>query len=153
MLPKVPRYGEKVWKSSTDLASATMSCTKACSGACSVGRQQVSLATYLLRDDCLRHIVVTVWAVTFGGNMQSPAIPYFYLEIGMSAVEIGNTGFIIMAFLLVSGPVYGYVLDRKGAHEALLLSLGGCGGACLARGTCACVDCAYVYTPASKERY
>jgi hypothetical protein len=71
--------------------------------ACHVGRQQASLAAFLLRDPCLRHIVVVVWMVTFGGNMQSPVIPFFYLEIGMDAVEIGNTGFIIMASLLVSG--------------------------------------------------
>lgn len=99
-------------------------------------KQQTLLASFLLKHRCLRHVVIVVWAVTFGGNVQSPVVSFFYLEIGMSPVEIGNAGFISMACLLISSPVYGYVLDRKGAYEALLLSLCVCGVGCFGRALC-----------------
>ncbi len=85
---------------------------------------------------CLRHVVGVVWAVTFGGNMQTPVVSFFYQDIGMTPVEIGTAGFIIMACLLLSSPAYGYVLDTWGAYEALLLSLSVCGVGCFARALC-----------------
>jgi MFS family permease len=48
-----------------------------------------------------------------------------------------------MAFLLLSSPVYGYVLDRKGAYAALLLSLSVCGVGCLARYLHLFMNCYY----------
>ena len=48
-----------------------------------------------------------------------------------------------MAFLLLSAPVYGYVLDRKGAYEALLLSLSVSGVGCLARYLHLLMNCYY----------
>ncbi len=36
--------------------------------------------------------MVVFWAVTLGGNMQTPVISFFYQDIGMTPVEIGTTG-------------------------------------------------------------
>jgi MFS family permease len=106
--------------------------------------EAADLLGLLSQQPCLRQIVLVVWAVTFGGNMQSPVIPFFYLEIEMTAVEIGNTGFIIFSSLLLSSPAYGLVFDRWGAYPAVLLSLSACGVGCLARALCSSANEVYV---------
>ena len=50
-----------------------------------------------------------------------------------------------MAFLLLSAPAYGYVLDSKGAYQALLLSLSMCGVGCLARYLHLLTNCYFRY--------
>mmetsp|Transcript_9546 Transcript_9546/g.31964 ORF Transcript_9546/g.31964 Transcript_9546/m.31964 type:complete len:574 (-) Transcript_9546:171-1892(-) len=105
---------------------------------------QWSLTLVLLRHKCLRHLTVVVWLVTIGGNLQKPVISFFYLKLSMSAIEIGRVGFIVMLVVLLGSPVYGYLMDRRSAFLAVLLSLSMCGVGCFLRGIATDVNMVYL---------
>ncbi|EKX40706.1 hypothetical protein GUITHDRAFT_113238 [Guillardia theta CCMP2712] len=91
-----------------------------------------------------RHLTVVVWLVTIGGNLQKPVISFFYLKLSMSAIEIGRVGFIVMLVVLLGSPVYGYLMDRRSAFLAVLLSLSMCGVGCFLRGIATDVNMVYL---------
>jgi len=136
----LPRAAAGVWHQQTTLARRLLQVPR--DAHADVHAPMQWMTSYVTRTPCarqhkcLRHVVGVVWAVTFGGNMQTPVVSFFYQDIGMTPVEIGTAGFIIMACLLLSSPAYGYVLDTWGAYEALLLSLSVCGVGCFARALC-----------------
>mmetsp|Transcript_30530 Transcript_30530/g.81439 ORF Transcript_30530/g.81439 Transcript_30530/m.81439 type:complete len:184 (+) Transcript_30530:188-739(+) len=71
-------------------------------------------------------------------------MPFFYVLLGMSAFQIGQSGFIMTAGTLICAPFYGWLLDRKSAYLALLLSLSLCGLGCLVRGVGASISTVYI---------
>lgn len=74
-----------------------------------------------------------VWFTALGGAMHEPAVPYFYLSLGLSAAQIGQAGGIMTAGSLLLAPVYGWIFDKKSALLALVLGISMCGGGCLLR--------------------
>ena len=90
----------------------------------------------VLRQFCLpkyRLAMCVVWATALGGAMHEPAVPFFYLGLGLSAAQIGQAGGILTAGSLLLSPVYGWLFDKKSAELALVLAISLCGGGCLLR--------------------
>ena len=77
--------------------------------------------------------MAVVWFTALGGAMHEPAVPYFYLSLGLSAAQIGQAGGILTAGSLLLAPVYGWLFDKRSAHLALVLAISLCGGGCLLR--------------------
>ena len=74
-----------------------------------------------------------VWFTALGGAMHEPAVPFFYLSLGLSAAQIGQAGGILTAGSLLLAPVYGWIFDKRSALLALVLAISLCGGGCLLR--------------------
>ena len=87
-----------------------------------------------LKDNRLRVPILVGWASAFGGSLQSPAISYYYLELGLDAVDIGDVGLVVTFGSLLLGPLYGWLLDKWDAYLTIALTLGPCGIGCLLRG-------------------
>lgn len=77
--------------------------------------------------------MLVVWITALGGAMHEPAVPYFYLSLGLSAAQIGQAGGILTAGSLLLAPFYGWIFDRHSALLALVLGISLCGGGCLLR--------------------
>jgi hypothetical protein len=90
----------------------------------------------VLRLFCLpkfRLPMSVVWATAFGGAMHEPAVPFFYLGLGLSAAQIGQAGGILTTGSLLLSPLYGWLFDKKSAELALVIAISLCGGGCLLR--------------------
>ena len=77
--------------------------------------------------------MLVVWATALGGAMHEPAVPYFYLSLGLSASQIGQAGGILTTGSLLLAPMYGWLFDKRSALLALVLGISLCGGGCLLR--------------------
>ena len=74
-----------------------------------------------------------VWATALGGAMHEPAVPFFYLSLGLTAAQIGQAGGILTAGSLLLAPVYGWIFDKHSSLLALVIAISLCGGGCLLR--------------------
>ena len=72
-----------------------------------------------------------VWATALGGAMHEPAVPFFYLSLGLTAAQIGQAGGILTAGSLLLAPVYGWIFDKHSSLLALVIAISLCGGGCL----------------------
>lgn len=77
--------------------------------------------------------MLVVWFTALGGAMHDPAVPFFYLSLGLSAAQIGQAGGILTTGSLLLAPVYGRIFDKCSAQVAMVLAISLCGGGCLLR--------------------
>lgn len=85
-------------------------------------------------DAALRAAVLVVAVATFGGSLHAPVVPFFYLQLGLHASEIGVLGAISSLCTMLLSPVYGWLLDTHGAYHAIFFSSLMCALGCLLRG-------------------
>jgi MFS family permease len=97
-------------------------------------QEHVTLAISLARSRSVGSVMVIVWLVTMGGNLQAPVLSFFYQELAMSAGDIGASVLIVQVGVLISSPVYGRLLDKTSAFKAVALSLFMCTLGCFLRG-------------------
>lgn len=109
-----------------------------------VFREQVQVVRFLFCDEALKVVVIVIWVVTFGGNMQAPVISFFFLELGMSAQQIGTAKSISQAMILLTGPMHGMIMDKFGAYAALNLTISLCGFGCLVQACATSASAVYI---------
>jgi hypothetical protein len=74
-----------------------------------------------------------VWATALGGAMHEPAVPFFYLSLGLSVSQIGQAAGILTGGSLLLAPIYGWIFDKRSAMLALVVAISLCGTGCLMR--------------------
>ena len=67
----------------------------------------------------LRLPMLCVWTASFGGALHYPCTTYFYLLLGATKRDIGNFGLVVYWPDVVLAPVYGHVVDARGAYRPL----------------------------------
>ena len=76
-------------------------------------RQHWATFRELARERRFRTPLLLVWMSNFGASLASPALPFFYLRLGLTPVEIGRQAAILAAGTLVTAPAYGWLLDAS----------------------------------------
>ena len=118
-------------------------------------RQHWATFRELARERRFRTPLLLVWMSNFGASLASPALPFFYLRLGLTPVEIGRQAAILAAGTLVTAPAYGWLLDARGPFASIALSASLCGVGCLlrglARGARLCV-CLLYTSPSPRDR-
>ena len=71
---------------------------------------------------------------TLGGSLHAPAVPFFYVEMGLDAPAIGTLNSLSALGSLALAAPYGWLLDKRGPYTAILISSAMCGLGCLFRG-------------------
>ena len=74
----------------------------------------------------LRLPMLCVWTASFGGALHYPCTTYFYLLLGATKRDIGNFGLVVYWPDVVLAPVYGHVVDARGAYPAIVATAGSC---------------------------
>jgi len=82
----------------------------------------------------LRLPMLCVWTASFGGALHYPCTTYFYLLLGATKRDIGNFGLVVYWPDVVLAPVYGHVVDARGAYPAIVATACSCALGCLVRG-------------------
>ncbi|KAL1524592.1 hypothetical protein AB1Y20_019482 [Prymnesium parvum] len=95
------------------------------------------LVARFFSERTLRVPVLVVAVATLGGSLHAPVISYFYLQLKLTAPEIGSLGAISSVGTMLLSPLYGWLLDTHGAYYAILFSSSMCALGCLARGCAA----------------
>ena len=75
-----------------------------------------------------------MWVATLGGSLHAPAVPFFYVEMGLDAPAIGTLNSLSALGSLALAAPYGWLLDKRGPYTAILISSAMCGLGCLFRG-------------------
>ena len=74
----------------------------------------------------LRLPMLCVWTASFGGALHYPCTTYFYLLLGATKRDIGNFGLVVYWPDVVLAPVYGHVVDARGAYPAIVVTACSC---------------------------
>jgi len=78
--------------------------------------------------------MMTIWVASFGGALHAPVTTFFYLQLGATEMDIGWLAFVGTFGSLLLAPFYGWLLDKRSAFLALVLSCLMCSTGCLIRG-------------------
>ena len=97
-------------------------------------RAQLRLLRYFWSTPKLRAPLLVVWVATLGGSLHAPAVPFFYVEMGLDAPAIGTLNSLSALGSLALAAPYGWLLDKRGPYTAILISSAMCGLGCLFRG-------------------
>ena len=63
--------------------------------------------------------MAVVWSTALGGALHEPAVPFFYLGLGLSPTQIGQAGGILTAGALLLAPVYGAPVEDGTLDDTL----------------------------------
>lgn len=108
---------------------------------------QARLAKELFLDARFRAPLISIWVATAGGALHDPVTTFFYLELGITSVQLGYIQAIALTSAFALSPVYGYYLDTRGSYIPLLLSCFLCGLGCLIR--CIATNVTWLYVGAA----
>lgn len=99
-----------------------------------VFKTQRSIMNEFILNRHLRTPMVIVWFSNFGSSVAAAVITYFYKDLGLGTVQIGQVGAIGAVGSIFVAPVYGWIFDTRGAWFSIAVSSSLCGFGCLLRG-------------------
>ena len=107
-------------------------------------RDNARLASHFWLSSSLRIPVLLLWVAVFGGSLHAPVTTYFYISVGASTDQVGNIGAIISGISMVTAPLYGSLIDARGAYPAIAAAGFCCAFGCAIRALATSVEWLYV---------
>ena len=100
----------------------------------SVVTDQLAVLRRFIAEPRLLTAVCIFWVERVGGGLGAPVVPFFALELGLAAPDIGLLSTIALCFLMLPAPLYGWIQDRHGPMFTIMVSSGCCALGCGLRG-------------------
>ena len=100
----------------------------------SIVADQWAVLRRFLAEPRLLTAVCIFWVERVGGGLGAPVVPFFALELGLAAPDIGLLSTIALCFLMLPAPLYGWIQDRHGPMFTIMVSSGCCALGCGLRG-------------------